>query len=321
MHINWEERRTQFEAIIASNKSDRYYDCMLPMSGGKDSMYQAHVLKKVYNLDALAVTHGQNWLSIVGRYNLENCLQKFDLDHIVFNKRRSVINSVARKSLEAIGDACWHCHIGAGTFPVQTALAWHIGLMCFGESIAEADGRGSYHGREEASLFYNLEVSAKVSAEEMADERILSRDLSSWTYPPREQLKASGIRYIHLGDYFFWDEERQVEFVKRNYEWMEDLVENAYKGFKSVECVMAGVHDYANFVKRGIGRATIQASTDVRRGLLTREEGFELAKQYDTQRPHALDFYLKLTGLSERDFEDTLRSARKKSNFASKLKQ
>lgn len=321
MHIDWTERKKTLEGIIDSFRSETYYDCILPMSGGKDSMYQAHILRKILDVNPLSVTHGQNWLSVVGRYNLENCLQKFDLDHLVFNMNRALINRVARRSLGAIGDACWHCHIGAGTFPVQTALAWKIGLMCFGESIAEADGRGSYQDQAEASLFYNLEVSAKVKAEEMVDDAASARDLSPWIYPPHEQLRDSGIRYIHLGDYFFWDEERQVEFVKRNYEWMEAIVENAYKGFKSVECVMAGVHDYANFIKRGIGRATIQASTDVRRGLLTREEGFELAKEFDTQRPHALDFYLQLTGLSEEEFERTLREARAKSEYASKLKK
>lgn len=319
MHIDWASRRRDLEQILDSFRSDSYYDCMLPMSGGKDSMYQGHLLTKVLDCDPLAVTHGQNWLSLVGRYNLENCLQQFDLDHLVFNMNRGAINEVARKSLGAIGDACWHCHIGAGTFPVQTALAWNIGLMCFGESIAEADGRGSYNARKEASLFYNLEISAKIAADQMATPGAV-RELSPWMYPSADQLRDSGIRYLHLGDYFFWDEERQVEFVKRNYEWMEATVENAYKGFKSVECVMAGVHDYANFIKRGIGRSTVQASTDVRRGLLTREEGFQLAKQFDTQRPHALDFYLHLTGLTEQEFEDTLRRARAKSPFASKLK-
>lgn len=320
MHIDWTERRKALDGIIDSVKSETSYDCMLPMSGGKDSVYQAHILDKVFGLTPLAVTHGQNWLSLVGRYNLENCLHQFDLDHLVFNMNRDVINRMARKSLAAIGDACWHCHIGAGTFPVQTALAWKIDLMCYGESIAESDGRGSYHGREEASLFYNLEVSARVKAEDMTDDLTSPEELSPWMYPDRERLRQSRVRYIHLGDYFFWDEERQVEFVKRNYEWMEASVENAYKGYKSVECVMAGVHDYANFVKRGIGRSTVQASTDVRRGLLTREEGFELAKAFDTQRPHALDFYLKLTGLSEAEFEQTLLDARAKSQFASKLK-
>jgi N-acetyl sugar amidotransferase len=319
MHINWEEKLAALEALVDGFRSDRYYDCMLPMSGGKDSTFQAHVLREVLDVTPLAVTHGQNWSSIVGRYNLENCLQKFDLDHLIFIMNRDVINRVARKSLGAIGDACWHCHIGAGAFPVQTAVAWNIDLMCFGESIAEADGRGSYQTQKEASVFYFLEVSAKRKAEEMADERTGEADLSPWKYPLQSQLDGRRIRYMHLGDFLFWDEERQVEFLKQNYEWMESSVENAYKGFKSVECVMAGVHDYANFVKRGIGRATIQASADVRRGLLTREEGFELAKQYDTQRPHALDFYLRLTGLTEDEFMRTLVEARATSEYAGKL--
>jgi len=320
MHIDWDERRNKLDRIVDAFRTPTYYDCMLPLSGGKDSMYQAHILRKVLDVEPLAVTHGQNWLSTTGRYNLENCLQQFDLDHLVFNMNRTVINQAARKSLGAIGDACWHCHIGAGTFPVQSALAWRVSLMCYGESIGESDGRGSYHGREEASLFYNLNISAKVSAQTMADDAQAARSMSAWMYPDQDVLHASQIRYLHLGDYFFWDEERQVEFVKRNYEWMESFVENAYKGFKSVECVMAGVHDYANFIKRGIGRATVQASTDVRRGLLTREEGFELAKEFDTQRPHALDFFLRLTGLTEKQFEQTLQDARAKSVFASKLR-
>lgn len=319
MHIDWEERAKRLSGVLESVRSETYYDCMLPTSGGKDSVYQAHILTKMFGVTPLAVTHGQNWLSVIGRYNLENSLQQFDLDHIVFNMNRGVINRMARKSLANIGDACWHCHIGTGTFPLQTALAWKIDLMCYGESIAEADGRGSYHGQSEASLFYNLEISAKVKAEDMSDEETPTGDLSAWVYPSKDRLKESRLRYIHLGDYFFWDEERQVEFVKRHYDWMEGTVENAYKGFKSVECVMAGVHDYANFIKRGIGRSTVQASTDVRRGLLTREEGFELAKTHDTQRPHALDFYLSLTGLTETEFESTLVEARAKSAFASKL--
>ncbi len=319
MHIDWEKRQHALEAIIESYRSQTYYDCMLPMSGGKDSIYQAHILNKIFKVTPLAVTHGHNWLSLAGRYNLENCLQKFDLDHMIFHMNRAVIEKVARKSLSEIGDACWHCHIGAGTFSIQSAVGWKLGLTIWGESIAEADGRSSYYNQAEASPLYNLEISARVKAEDMADESTPKRDLSAWFYPSPEELKSNDIRYIHLGNYFFWDEERQVEFVKRNYEWMESPVENTYKGYKSVECVMAGVHDYANFIKRGIGRATIHASTDVKRGLLTREEGFELAKKFDTQRPHALDFYLRLTGLSEEEFELTLKEARAKSEYAMKL--
>jgi len=65
---------------------------------------------------------------------------------------------------------------------------------------------------------------------------------------------------------------------------------------------MAGVHDFACYLKRGYGRATFQACCDVRAGLLTREEGFGLAKQIDAERPGALDYYLKITEMSEDQF-------------------
>jgi N-acetyl sugar amidotransferase len=320
MHINWEERRKYLEKLIDSYRRDDYYDCMLPMSGGKDSTYQAYLLDKRLNVTPLAVTHGQNWLSMEGRYNLENCLQQFDLDHIIFIKKRSVINKVARKSLNEIGDVCWHCHIGNGTFSIQCAIAWDIDLMLWGESVAEVDGRGSYSQQSEASLVYNLEISARIPAQELVDDITPARDLSAWMYPSQGILDQTSIKYLHLGDYFFWDEERQFEFVKRNYNWLDTKVENTFKGYKSVECVMAGVHDYSNFIKRGIGRATMHAAEDVRRGILTREEGMELSKQYDSQRPHALDYYLDITGIDEKEYEETLFNARTKSDYASRLK-
>jgi N-acetyl sugar amidotransferase len=319
MHINWEEREIILREIINANRQEQYYDCLLPMSGGKDSMFQAHVLVSNHKLTPLAVTHGMSWMSLTGRYNLENCLQKFDMDHLFFCSKRSTINKVARKSLTAIGDACWHCHIGNGSFVIQTAVAWDLNLMIWGESIAERDGRGSYINQTEASVYYNLEVSGKVKAEDFVSHDLDSNELSKWVYPDRVILNNSKLRYLHLGDYMFWDEERQVDFVIDHYEWMNSKVENTFKGYKSNECVMAGVHDYANFIKRGIGRATSQAADDIRRGIITREEGIELAKRFDTERPHALDYYLKLTGYTEEDFEKILIDARNLSIYAKKL--
>jgi hypothetical protein len=282
-------------------------------------MFQAYVLTHNHNLTPLAVTHGTNWFSKTGRYNLENCLKKFDLDHIFFIANRSIINKVAKKSLKEIGDACWHCHTGIGSFVVQTAYFWRIDLLIWGESIAERDGRGSYVNQKEASVYYFLDISGKVSAEDFADSKNNIDELKKWSYPDRELLEKSNIRFLHLGDFMFWDEERQIEFVVNEFEWKNYKVENTFKGYKSNECVMAGVHDYANFIKRGIGRATVHASDDIRRGLMTREEGIEIAKIFDTERPHALDFYLKLTGYSEKEFEEILIEARNKSSFSKKL--
>jgi hypothetical protein len=112
----------------------------------------------------------------------------------------------------------------------------------------------------------------------------------------------SEILGIHLGDYIFWDEERQTEFVIDEYGWMETNVEGTYKGYKSAECIMPGVHDFTCYLKRGYGRATFHASSDVRNGLITKREAEENLIPLDKVRPNILDYYLKITKYSEQEF-------------------
>ena len=133
---------------------------------------------------------------------------------------------------------------------------------------------------------------------------IEARELAPFRLPSWEELEEVGVVGIHLGDYLFWDDERQMEFVRDVYGWREDRVEGTYKRYKSVECRMAGVHDYTKFLKRGFGRGTDHASADVRAGLLTREEALR-ARQARTTRsaPAQLDYYLEITGYSEDEFE------------------
>ena len=319
MHINWQERQESLKEIFRTHEKSDYYDCLLPLSGGKDSTFQAHCLVKQFKVNPLAVTHGQNWYSLAGRYNLENCISKFDLDHLFFVASRKVIDKAARKSIDAIGDACWHCHAGVGSFVIQTAVKWDVGLMIWGESIAERDGRGSYVDKKEASPFYFVDTSSLIRAEDYDDQNISSSELSQWFYPTESEIEKKGIRFLHLGDFMFWDEEKQVEYIIEEYEWMNASREGTYKGYKSNECVMAGVHDYLNFMKRGTGRATFEASDDIRRGLITRQEGVELAKKHDSQRPHALDYYIEITDITENEIEKKILDARKLSSYASLL--
>lgn len=309
MHINWDEREKQLKKILeeAKSKSGNSYDCVLPISGGKDSFFQAHVLVNVYGLKPLAVTFNQNWVSETGFYNLQRCLEVFDLDHLQFTPARGLVNKLARKSLGAIGDACWHCHSGVGAFPLQVATKFNIPLLVWGESIAENDGRASYTSPgHKFDRDYFTKVSARLTAEEMIGGDLSAKDLHPFELPSYEQIENTGVWGIHLGDYLFWDDERQTEWIKQVYGWRETEMEGAYKGYKSAECIMAGVHDFTCYLKRGFGRSTWQASVDVRNGLLTRQEGFELIRNHDQERPQALDYYLKITGLSEQEFYEQM---------------
>ena len=310
IHINWVEREKALRMLLenAKAKAGNNYDCIVPISGGKDSVYQLHILVKVYGMKPLAVTFSHNWYSETGWYNLQNALQEFNVDHIMFTPNRDLVNRIANRSLGAIGDACWHCHSGVGAFPLQAAVRFNIPLLIWGESIAESSGRASYiDPTHKFDREYFIKVSAKRQPREMVCDTLSERDLYPFNVPTIEEIERVGVYGIHLGDYIFWDEERQTEFIRQEYGWKETEMEGAYKGYKSAECIMAGVHDFTCYLKRGYGRSTFQACVDVRNGLMTREEGFRVVREIDSERPGALDYYLKITKLSEVEFYETMK--------------
>lgn len=308
MHINWSERRKELDAFIEKAKkiaiqNNSPYDCMVPISGGKDSTFQLHVLSKIYNLRVLAVTFSHNWYSEIGYYNLLNCLEEFDIDHIQFTPSRETVSLAARKSLKAIGDACWHCHSGVGSFPLHIATKFKIPLLIWGESLGDMSGRSSHFNPVlKFDRDYFIKVSAKVQVKDFCESNEELRRFALFEPPSAEECEANQVIGIHLGDYIFWDEEKQTEFIQKEYGWIEDKVENAFKGYKSVECVMPGVHDFTNYLKRGYGRSTVQASMDVRQGLMTREDALKVAEEIDLIEPEALKYYLSITGYSKDEF-------------------
>jgi N-acetyl sugar amidotransferase len=314
IHIDWTQRETVLRGILDKAKANAgtNYDCIIPISGGKDSTFQLHVLTKVYGMKPLAVTFSHNWFSETGWYNLQNSLEQFNVDHVMFTPNRSLVNRLAKHSLAGIGDACWHCHAGVGAFPLQAAVRFNIPLLIWGESIAESSGRASYlNPVRKFDREYFTKVSAKLRPDQMVREDVSERDLYPFNVPSVEDCERVGVMGIHLGDYIFWDDERQTEFVRDNYGWRETQVEGSFKRYKSAECIMPGVHDLACYVKRGYGRASFHASVDVRAGLLSRDEAWDLIARNDGVRPEGLDYYLKITGMTEEEFFSTLEKHRR----------
>jgi len=313
IHIDWVEKEKQLREILdtAKEMAGNNYDCIVPISGGKDSTFQLHVLTKIYKMKPLALTFSHNWFSETGWYNLLNSLEKFNVDHIMFTPNRDLVNRLAKKSLEAIGDTCWHCHNGVPAFALQAAVRFKIPLLIFGESIAESSGRSSYKNPlMEFNVDYFMRVSGKRDPKDMVCDYITEKEMKPFFIPTLKELEDAGVRLMHLGDYIFWDDERQMEFVRDTYGWKETEVEGTYKGYKSAECIMPGMHDFTNYLKRGYGRSTYQSSVDVRNGLLSREEGFELANSFDMEIPESLEYYLKITGISREDFYKMMKEKR-----------
>ena len=98
MHIDWTARERKLRALVDQYRdaSGDNYDCMVPISGGKDSWFQMHMVTRVYGLRPLAVTASHNWYSDAGRRNLERCLEVFGGDHVMFTPSRATVNKLAR---------------------------------------------------------------------------------------------------------------------------------------------------------------------------------------------------------------------------------
>ena len=154
----------------------------------------------------------------------------------------------------------------------------------------------------------------------MLSSEITEKDVHPFQLPSYKEIKDKGVYGIHLGDYIYWDDEKQTEFIKKEYGWKETEMEGTYKRYKSVECIMAGVHDFACYLKRGFGRSTWQGAVDVRNGLLTQEEAFRLIEKYDFTEPEVLKYFLKITKLSKKDFYKILGKQRHKKIKNNKLK-
>ena len=225
MHIGWQEREKRLRSILEKFKGESgdNYDCMVPISGGKDSVFQLHTLVKVYDMKPLAVTFNHNWYTETGKDNLWNILELLNIDHLMFTPNRKLINKIAKHSLYMIGDSCWHCHAGVGSFPLQAAIKFNIPLIVFGESIAEAGNKATYmdNGGQPIPFDeeYYLKVSAKVSPEDMVNDELTMKDLHPFKLPSKKEVLNANIYGIHLGDYMFWDGERQTEFIKKEYGW------------------------------------------------------------------------------------------------------
>lgn len=323
--VDWEVRRKEFEDLIAKfrNKGGSNYDCIIPVSGGKDSHYQVYVVKKIYGLNPLLVCFETNKLTPLGRKNLDNIKTAFGgSDMIVFERNPNIYKKMCLEGFRRVGDDFWPNHLGIFTVPVRLAVQLKIPLIIWGENP-----QLEYGGPKAARMKNGLDrrwleefgglVGNRV--EDMVNiDGIRKEDLIYYTYPSDEELKKVGITSVFLGYYFKWDARAQVELVKKYGFFVKEdgPTESTYINYHSLDDNMVPIHDYLKFVKYGFGRATDHACTDIRNGFITREKGVELVKKHDGKVPKkAKQEFLEFYGISEEEFNQVVDSFTNKALF------
>ncbi|MBW8001705.1 MAG: N-acetyl sugar amidotransferase [Planctomycetes bacterium] len=320
--IDWFTRYSELESLLRRYrlKSSTEYDCIVPVSGGKDSHYQTWILKHEFNMSPLAVTFAQCAMTPLGQSNLDS-LREIGVDHILFTPDPIIYRKLAREGLKRVGDSCWPCHVGIFTVPVQVAVKFNIPLIVWGENGQQEYGGPAWH-RDESVLdrrwveefcLLGNRVDAMTTV-----EGITLSDLKPYIYPSDKDIKKVGVTGIYLGYFMKWDAREQIQFIKEktNFNTSPSPTVGTYTDFENLDGKWYGFHDWLMYLKYGFGRATSHACIDIRNRRLTRERAVVLVNNNEGKFPKEyFKEFLDFIWMSEDEFDEVCELFANKSIF------
>jgi N-acetyl sugar amidotransferase len=307
-NVDWISRGKELALIVSKYQGKNAYDCIVPFSGGKDSVWTLYYVVKVLKLKPLVVSfdHGFYRPNLVR--NREKVLKSLGVDSLIFTPNWKLVQKLMLQSFLEKGDFCWHCHTGIFSYPMWIAIEKKVPLIFWGEPSSEYTSYYDYSEIEHVDEDrFNRIVNLGMAAEDMRQrlgEGFEERDLQPFTYPPAQELVKLGVLSVPLGSYIPWDVKEQTKIIKSELGWTGDFVEGVPPeyDYEKIECYMQGVRDYIKFLKRGYARTTHLTSMDIRNNRISREDALKLVAEYEGKRPYALDLFLEYTGLSEEEF-------------------
>ena len=288
--VDWAQREKEFDEIInrVRTNSKSNWDCIVPVSGGKDST--AQVLKVLeLGLNPLCVTSSTCDLSELGRKNLEN-IKQLGVDLFVFSPNPLVRAKLNKIGLDQVGDISWPEHVGIFTIPVRAAVQFGVPLIVWGENSqneyggpASASSNNVLNRRwlEEFGGLLGLRVSDLTNSYGIRDI-----DLIPYSYPTDEELASIGVTGLFLGHYFPWDGFTNYFLAQAHgFKSFGETIEGSVVDYENLDNHQTGIHDYFKFLKFGFGRATDLVSIALRRGRITRKQGLEMIRLHDGKYP------------------------------------
>ena len=307
--IDWKSKEKELKEILEKFRSkNNYYDCIIPVSGGKDSHFQAYTIKEKFGLNPLVVNFHPLDQTEIGKKNLDN-LKKLGVDCIEFSPNPNVYLKLARFGLKKLGDFQWPEHIGIFTVPVQIAVKYKIPLIIWGENPQFEYGQPTDISTDtildrkwlEKNGGYFLD---KIKPQDMVKHGFELNDIQPYLYPSDDEINQVGVTGIFLGSYIKWDIFKQLETVKAiGFQENDEPKEGTFNKWENLDVYFTVFHDYFKFLKYGFGRATDHASIEIMHGRISREQGLKLVKQYEGKIPRKyLKKFLEFADMSMDDF-------------------
>jgi N-acetyl sugar amidotransferase len=294
--VDWDARKEEFRDLVQSGPGP--YDCIVPVSGGKDSHAQVIQCLQL-GLRPLAVNARTCHLSTLGRKNLDNIRNLCDLVEVAPNL--NVRRRLNRLCLETVGDISWPEHVAIFTTPVRVAIDYEIPYIIWGECP-----QNEYGGPNPGNRVLNrdwLEEFGGLLGLRVSDLPFYPHELAPYQYP-----EVSGVIGIFMGYYFPWDGFQNAYVARKHgFKWSRTPVQASGFRYENLDNYQTGIHDFFKFLKFGFSRATDICSVHIRRGRMDREEGLRHVRVWDGNYPEAYldaDLYeiLDPLGLEEKEF-------------------
>ncbi|MBF0556147.1 MAG: N-acetyl sugar amidotransferase [Nitrospirae bacterium] len=279
--IDWERRERALVEILKENKvGNGQYDCIVPVSGGKDSTWQAYTLKNKYALKPLALTYKCKYRTPLGQKNLDNLIN-IGVDHIDFTVSPAIERKFMLKSLEKNGSVSLVEHMAMWAITLKMAVKLGIKLVVWGENPGLEYGgnekdRGNPYLNHDWIKKYG--VTNGTFAADWADADLTLDELYTFTLPTEAELSDARIKSIFLGWYLRWDPLEVAEFSRNiGFQWADKPVFGYYP-YADLDCDFIVIHHFFKWYKFGITRLWDNLAVEIRNNRLTREEAVNYIK-------------------------------------------
>lgn len=307
--IDWERRFEELKVLCKKSKRlDGYYDCLIPVSGGKDSHFLTYVMKEQMGMNPLLVTVGDPFTKTnAGRNNLFNLGEAFGCDRIHFDLSIDLFRRVTKIGFEELGEPLRFVEAAIYTVPIKFAVALNIPLVVYGENGAYEYGTT---GEETYSAmgYITSVFEKKIDIDFWLGKGISRSELNAMVPPSQDDLERVHPDPVFMSYYIPWDGDRNYQIAKRYgfrdlaHEWRR---EGNIEDFDQIDSFAYIVHLWLKYPKFGFARATDIASRWVRAGRITREEARRLVMEYDHKLDQrAMEDFIRFLGYTLRQFWD-----------------
>ena len=309
--LNWKLREKDLEDILNMYRSKKdNFDCIVPVSGGKDGSYVAYQLKHKYGMNPLAVTVTPPLSLELGDKNLKSFIES-GYNHIQINPDAEVMRQLNRAGFIEKGFPYygWLIAIQAGVLRLASNL--NIPLIFYGED-AEVEYGGSTESKN--TPLYDVSYMKRIYLEGGYDKVLNATGLSKaqlyfFLFPSEEELQGKDLKIAHWSYFESWDSYRNYLVAKEHCGLEEADAANSgtFTNFSQNDQALYSMHAYMMYLKFGFGRATQDAGIEVRRGAMSRDQAVNLVRLYDGEYPSDyIDLYLEYYQMTKDEFDSVV---------------